>query len=254
MAEARRPRRTLLDAPTGQASPSRDAADAPASRREAARPRRPPPAIAKRALARDASTPTATSTSRRRSPTSTRLKPANKARDRARRARADAAPAHRRRAGRAARVEVRRRAGAADAGTSARSTSTSRRSCARASAPTSLTKLRRGHWSVQGELDLHGHDSRRGARRARGFPRRGARARRMRCVRVIHGKGLTSPEQGAGAQGQGAPLARALGRRARVLRSAAARRRRRRGARAAARADLAHSAVPHAASGVSSVA
>jgi DNA-nicking Smr family endonuclease len=54
------------------------------------------------------------------------------------------------------------------------------------------SKLRRGHWSVQSELDLHGltvdeaHDALSDFIVA-------ARARRIRCVRVIHGKGLTSP-------------------------------------------------------------
>ncbi len=53
-------------------------------------------------------------------------------------------------------------------------------------------KLRRGHWSVQAELDLHrltadeAHDA------LSDFVV-DARARRLRCVRVIHGKGLTSP-------------------------------------------------------------
>ncbi|MEO8507847.1 MAG: Smr/MutS family protein, partial [Betaproteobacteria bacterium] len=53
-------------------------------------------------------------------------------------------------------------------------------------------KLRRGHWSVQAELDLHGstvdeaHDALSDFIVA-------ARDRRLRCVRVIHGKGLTSP-------------------------------------------------------------
>lgn len=53
-------------------------------------------------------------------------------------------------------------------------------------------KLRRGQWSVQSELDLHGltvdqaHDALSDFIVA-------ARARRLRCVRVIHGKGLTSP-------------------------------------------------------------
>ncbi len=53
-------------------------------------------------------------------------------------------------------------------------------------------KLRRNHWSVQAELDLHGltvdeaHDALSDFVVA-------ARTRRYRCVRVIHGKGLTSP-------------------------------------------------------------
>ena len=55
-------------------------------------------------------------------------------------------------------------------------------------------KLRRGHWSVQAELDLHGltvdeaHDALSDFIVA-------ARARTHRCVRVIHGKGLTSPNR-----------------------------------------------------------
>ena len=54
------------------------------------------------------------------------------------------------------------------------------------------SKLRRGHWSVQAELDLHGlivdeaHDALSDFIVA-------ARNRRFRCVRVIHGKGLSSP-------------------------------------------------------------
>jgi len=57
-----------------------------------------------------------------------------------------------------------------------------------------LTKLRRGHWKVQGELDLHGHDSDE-ARDALADFLVGARSSGMRCVRVIHGKGLTSPNR-----------------------------------------------------------
>ena len=55
-----------------------------------------------------------------------------------------------------------------------------------------LTKLRRGHWTVQAELDLHGHDSTQ-ARDALADFLDEARGAGMRCVRVIHGKGLTSP-------------------------------------------------------------
>jgi DNA-nicking Smr family endonuclease len=57
-----------------------------------------------------------------------------------------------------------------------------------------LTKLRRGHWVVQRELDLHGliadeaHD-------ALAEFLVDARNRGLRCVRVIHGKGLTSPNR-----------------------------------------------------------
>ncbi|MBS0321921.1 MAG: Smr/MutS family protein [Proteobacteria bacterium] len=55
-----------------------------------------------------------------------------------------------------------------------------------------LAKLRRGHWSVGAELDLHGMNSTEAHDALADFL---AEARRMslRCVRVIHGKGLSSP-------------------------------------------------------------
>ena len=55
-----------------------------------------------------------------------------------------------------------------------------------------LTKLRRGHWSVQAEIDLHGHTSTEAHDALADFLV-DARVHRLRCVRVIHGKGLTSP-------------------------------------------------------------
>jgi DNA-nicking Smr family endonuclease len=57
-----------------------------------------------------------------------------------------------------------------------------------------LIKLRRGHWSVQGELDLHGHTSDE-ARDALADFLAEARQHGYRCVRVVHGKGLTSPNR-----------------------------------------------------------
>ena len=57
-----------------------------------------------------------------------------------------------------------------------------------------LTRLRRGRWAVQGEIDLHGmivdeaHDS------LADFLV-DARSHGWRCVRIIHGKGLTSPNR-----------------------------------------------------------
>ena len=57
-----------------------------------------------------------------------------------------------------------------------------------------LTKLRRGHWTVQAELDLHGHDSDEAHDALADFLDE-ARGAGMRCVRVIHGKGLTSPNR-----------------------------------------------------------
>ena len=55
-----------------------------------------------------------------------------------------------------------------------------------------LAKLRRGHWALQGELDLHGMNSDEARDTLADFLL-DARARGARCVRVIHGKGLTSP-------------------------------------------------------------
>jgi DNA-nicking Smr family endonuclease len=57
-----------------------------------------------------------------------------------------------------------------------------------------LAKLRRGHWSVQGELDLHGHTAEEARDTLADFLA-DARHRGFRCVRVIHGKGLTSPNR-----------------------------------------------------------
>ena len=51
-----------------------------------------------------------------------------------------------------------------------------------------LSKLRRGHWVIQGQLDLHGL-RRDQAREALGEFLRQARRRGHRCVRIIHGKG-----------------------------------------------------------------
>ena len=55
-----------------------------------------------------------------------------------------------------------------------------------------LSKLRRGFWSLQGELDLHGATSDQARDQLAEFLL-AARSRGARCVRVIHGKGLTSP-------------------------------------------------------------
>ncbi|MCL2296680.1 MAG: Smr/MutS family protein [Proteobacteria bacterium] len=60
--------------------------------------------------------------------------------------------------------------------------------------PDILRKLRRGQWAIQSELDLHGmivgeaHDA------LVDFLVE-ARSRGLRCVRIIHGKGLTSPDK-----------------------------------------------------------
>ncbi len=58
--------------------------------------------------------------------------------------------------------------------------------------PDVVAKLRRGHWALQGQIDLHGctRDEARGllADYIHECHRRG-----MRCLRVVHGKGLGSP-------------------------------------------------------------
>ena len=58
--------------------------------------------------------------------------------------------------------------------------------------PDVVRKLRRGGWVIQAEIDLHGlrRDEARAALSA--FVREAGR-RGLRCVRVVHGKGLGSP-------------------------------------------------------------
>jgi len=55
-----------------------------------------------------------------------------------------------------------------------------------------LRRLQRGHYPVEDDLDLHGLTLREAALRLAAFLE-GARTTRLRCVRVIHGKGLSSP-------------------------------------------------------------
>lgn len=54
-----------------------------------------------------------------------------------------------------------------------------------------LRRLRRGHWTVQDELDLHGMNRDSAAEAVAQFLKASA-ARGMRCVRIVHGKGLGS--------------------------------------------------------------
>jgi DNA-nicking Smr family endonuclease len=54
-----------------------------------------------------------------------------------------------------------------------------------------LRKLRRGHWVVQGELDLHGMNRLQASVSVHEFLRHCV-ARNRRCVRIVHGKGLGS--------------------------------------------------------------
>lgn len=58
-----------------------------------------------------------------------------------------------------------------------------------------LQRLRRGHYRVQAELDLHGLTEQEAKEVLRGFLAE-ALQRNMRCVRIIHGKGLRSGPRG----------------------------------------------------------
>jgi DNA-nicking Smr family endonuclease len=55
-----------------------------------------------------------------------------------------------------------------------------------------LRRLRRGHWVVQDELDLHGMNRAQAALSVAEFLR-SCSARGVRCARIVHGKGLGSP-------------------------------------------------------------
>jgi DNA-nicking Smr family endonuclease len=57
-----------------------------------------------------------------------------------------------------------------------------------------LRKLRRGHWVIQAQLDLHGLTREMARLELAGFLTRCRRAG-FRCVRIIHGKGLRSPNK-----------------------------------------------------------
>ena len=55
-----------------------------------------------------------------------------------------------------------------------------------------VARLRRGHWAIQAEIDLHGLRREEAREVLRGFVREAAR-RGQRCLRVVHGKGHGSP-------------------------------------------------------------
>ena len=55
-----------------------------------------------------------------------------------------------------------------------------------------LRRLRRGYWKIEAQLDLHGY-TREEARRELAVFLDASSKRGFRCVRVIHGKGLSSP-------------------------------------------------------------
>ena len=58
--------------------------------------------------------------------------------------------------------------------------------------PDVTTRLRRGHWSIQGEIDLHGLRREEAREALMAFLGEASR-RGQRCVRVVHGKGHGSP-------------------------------------------------------------
>lgn len=54
-----------------------------------------------------------------------------------------------------------------------------------------VRKLRKGHWTIQDELDLHGFRRAEAREELAAFLRQASK-RGLRCVRIIHGKGLGS--------------------------------------------------------------
>ena len=54
-----------------------------------------------------------------------------------------------------------------------------------------LRKLRRGHWVIEDQIDLHGMNRSQAAEAVAEFLRHCVQ-KRMRCVRIVHGKGLGS--------------------------------------------------------------
>jgi DNA-nicking Smr family endonuclease len=58
--------------------------------------------------------------------------------------------------------------------------------------PDVTRKLRKGDWAIQAQLDLHGLRTEEARERLGAFLR-DARKQGLRCVRVVHGKGLGSP-------------------------------------------------------------
>ncbi|HSV71909.1 MAG TPA: Smr/MutS family protein [Methylibium sp.] len=67
--------------------------------------------------------------------------------------------------------------------------------------PAVVTKLRRGGWAIQAQVDLHGLRRDEARERLAGFLREAAR-HGLRCVRVVHGKGNGSPGRRAVLKGK----------------------------------------------------
>gem|GEM_PF-1622234 len=99
--------------------------------------------------------------------------------------------------------------------------------------PGILTKLRRGHYAVDAEIDLHGLTAVEARAALRAFIAESI-ARRLTCVRVIHGKGRRSGTTWPCPQKRRESLAAALGRCACVRIRPRRRRRQRRALRLAA--------------------
>ncbi len=76
-----------------------------------------------------------------------------------------------------------------------------------------LRKLRRGHWVVQDSVDLHGLTRQPAAGLLAEFLAACVR-RGLRCIRVVHGKGLGSPNRESVLRGMMSPW---LSRRSEVL-------------------------------------
>lgn len=60
--------------------------------------------------------------------------------------------------------------------------------------PDTIRKLRREHWKIQGTIDLHG-SNREEAKLILGEFLDSCRKRKVRCVKIIHGKGLRSANE-----------------------------------------------------------
>ena len=75
---------------------------------------------------------------------------------------------------------------------------------------TVLRKLRRGHYRIQAELDLHGLTLPEAKDALRGFLAQ-ALERNIRCVRIVHGKGLRSGHRGPVLKGAVSGVLRRIG-------------------------------------------
>lgn len=73
-----------------------------------------------------------------------------------------------------------------------------------------VRKLRRGHYRVQAEIDLHGLTVAEAKQTLREFVAE-AVERHMRCVRIIHGKGLRSGHRGPVLKGAVSGVLRRMG-------------------------------------------